>query len=181
MNKRPILIMAGGTGGHVFPALAVAEQLRANGWPVEWLGTQAGLEARVVPPTGIPVHWIKVRGLRGKGKLRLLMAPFMLVWALFQAAGVILKVEVSGGRARHSGMRVTNRTSYPVHRIEDHLYVLHSLLFTGFNRLLMLLGLLGLAALKVYSLIIRQERLYGDFELEENRHSGRPTSRRRHV
>lgn len=92
MNKRPILIMAGGTGGHVFPALAVAEQLRVCGWPVEWMGTQAGLEARVVPPTGIPVHWIRVRGLRGKGKLRLLIAPFMLFWALLQAASVILKV-----------------------------------------------------------------------------------------
>lgn len=92
MNKRPILIMAGGTGGHVFPALAVADQLRAGGWPVEWMGTRAGLEARVVPQAGIPVHWISVQGLRGKGKLRLLLAPFMLIWALLQATHVILKV-----------------------------------------------------------------------------------------
>jgi len=91
-ERRPMLIMAGGTGGHVFPALAVAEQLQAQGWPVHWLGTQAGLEARVVPATGIPVHWINVKGLRGKGLLRKLGAPIMLIWALLQAGSVLLKV-----------------------------------------------------------------------------------------
>jgi len=73
----------------------VAEQLQLQGWPVVWLGTQAGLEARVVPPTGIPVYWIRVKGLRGKGMLRVLTAPFMLVWALLQAFMVLLKVRPS--------------------------------------------------------------------------------------
>ena len=90
--RRPFLIMAGGTGGHVFPALAVAEQLQASGWSVHWLGTRVGLEARVVPPTGIPVHWIDVKGLRGKGLVRKLTAPLMLLWASLQAAAVVLRV-----------------------------------------------------------------------------------------
>ena len=63
----PILIMAGGTGGHVFPALALARVLRARGYEVVWLGTQRGLEARLVPAEGIEIEWIAMSGLRGKG------------------------------------------------------------------------------------------------------------------
>ena len=62
-----ILIMAGGTGGHVFPALAVAQVLEARGWLVDWVGTTRGLENRVVPAHGFTLHTLPVQGLRGKG------------------------------------------------------------------------------------------------------------------
>src|SRR4030088_2049207 len=67
VHARPILIMAGGTGGHVFPALALARLLRAKSFEVVWLGTQRGLEARVVPAERIQIEWLSVGGLRGKG------------------------------------------------------------------------------------------------------------------
>jgi len=85
------MIMAGGTGGHVYPALAVAQALEARQQPVFWLGTRRGLEARVVPANRIDIEWISVTGLRGKGVVTLLAAPFRLVWALSQSLAVILK------------------------------------------------------------------------------------------
>lgn len=84
-----VLIMAGGTGGHVFPALATADVLRARGVTVEWLGSQAGIENEIVPKAGIPLYRISVTGLRGKGRLSLLLAPFRLARALGQALGVL--------------------------------------------------------------------------------------------
>lgn len=91
-SRRPVLIMAGGTGGHVFPALAVATELSALGVPVAWLGTRRGLEAKLVPAAGYPLTAIRVSGLRGKGLLRLLLAPFMLTLALAQALLVLLRL-----------------------------------------------------------------------------------------
>ena len=64
-SKQPILVMAGGTGGHVFPALAVAQVLRERGECIVWLGTRAGIEARVVPAADIAIEWLNVQGLRG--------------------------------------------------------------------------------------------------------------------
>lgn len=87
----PILIMAGGTGGHVFPALAVADELRARGVPVIWLGTQAGIEARLVPQAGYPIEWLSISGWRGKGVVNSLLAPVRLTVACFQAWRVLQK------------------------------------------------------------------------------------------
>jgi UDP-N-acetylglucosamine--N-acetylmuramyl-(pentapeptide) pyrophosphoryl-undecaprenol N-acetylglucosamine transferase len=85
MSGRVALIMAGGTGGHVFPALATARVLRSRGFDIVWLGTRRGIEARLVPAEGIPVEWLSVSGLRGKGLATLLAAPFRLIVALLQA------------------------------------------------------------------------------------------------
>jgi UDP-N-acetylglucosamine--N-acetylmuramyl-(pentapeptide) pyrophosphoryl-undecaprenol N-acetylglucosamine transferase len=87
--KGPVLIMAGGTGGHVFPALALARSLRASAVEVVWLGTRRGIEARLVPAEGIAIEWLSVGGLRGKGWRTRLAAPWRLTVALWQALAVM--------------------------------------------------------------------------------------------
>jgi len=87
--QKPILVMAGGTGGHVFPALAVAECLRRRGESIVWLGTHSGIEARVVPAADFAIEWLSVQGLRGKGLASLLLAPLRLLRACWQALGIL--------------------------------------------------------------------------------------------
>jgi UDP-N-acetylglucosamine--N-acetylmuramyl-(pentapeptide) pyrophosphoryl-undecaprenol N-acetylglucosamine transferase len=87
-----VMILAGGTGGHVYPALAVARELLADGHEVVWMGTKTGLEARVVPAVGIPLEWLTVSGLRGKGWRSKLAAPVMLLRALRQSLAILRRV-----------------------------------------------------------------------------------------
>ncbi|MFZ8198463.1 undecaprenyldiphospho-muramoylpentapeptide beta-N-acetylglucosaminyltransferase [Alteromonas portus] len=92
MAKR-CLIMAGGTGGHVFPGLAVANALRSEGWDIHWLGTAERMEAQVVPKHDIPIHFIPVKGLRGKGVSARLQGAVALVKSLFSARRIIKRLQ----------------------------------------------------------------------------------------
>lgn len=89
--SRTIMIMAGGTGGHVFPALAVADELVRRGWNTVWLGTKAGLEARLVAERGYPIEWIAFSGLRGKGLLRIALLPLAILVACAQSLRALLR------------------------------------------------------------------------------------------
>lgn len=92
-NSQPVMILAGGTGGHIFPGIAVAQALRQRQVPVLWLGSVGGMETRLVPAAGLPIETIVVRALRGKGALRLLLAPLAMLRALAQALRVMARTK----------------------------------------------------------------------------------------
>jgi UDP-N-acetylglucosamine--N-acetylmuramyl-(pentapeptide) pyrophosphoryl-undecaprenol N-acetylglucosamine transferase len=85
--------MAGGTGGHIFPGLAVAEALRGKGWRVHWLGAPGSMESRLVPARGIPLETIAFGGVRGKGRMTLLLLPLRLLRAFWQSLRVVRRIK----------------------------------------------------------------------------------------
>ena len=92
MTGRTALVMAGGTGGHIFPGLAVAEALRERGWKVHWLGAPGSMEERLVPPRGFAFEPVQFGGVRGKGPLTLFLLPLKLLRAFWQSLGVVRRV-----------------------------------------------------------------------------------------
>ncbi len=117
--KKPICIMAGGTGGHIFPGLAVAEELIKRGETVHWIGSRHGLEGRLVPEKGIPMHYLAVRGLRGKHGLQRITGPIRLGISVVQALILMLRLKPSvcvgfGGYPAGPGGIAAKITKVPV-------------------------------------------------------------------
>ena len=132
MNTAPILIMAGGTGGHIFPGIAVAQELQSRNIPVLWLGSVGGLETRLVPNAGLPIETLNIGGIRGKGWRTLIGAPLRIARAILAAWRLMRRVRPrSCGRG--SGRRPADRLSDVVHR-KSHTLISesNSSVFTGF-------------------------------------------------
>lgn len=120
-HRKPptLLVMAGGTGGHIFPGIAVADELKAQGWKIHWLGTQDRMEANIVPEYGYDISFINISGLRGKKILTMLTMPIKLLRALRQARRVIKKIQPDvvlgmGGYASAPGALAAWLTNIPL-------------------------------------------------------------------
>ncbi|HNB67202.1 undecaprenyldiphospho-muramoylpentapeptide beta-N-acetylglucosaminyltransferase [Accumulibacter sp.] len=117
--NRTLLVMAGGTGGHVFPGLAVADLLRSRSWKVVWMGAPGSMEAKLVPARGYEMAWVRFTALRGKGLLRKLLLPFRLIAACWQAARAIRRVRPDivlgmGGYVSFPGGLMAALLGYPL-------------------------------------------------------------------
>ena len=89
---KTLMVMAGGTGGHIFPGIAVAEELRAQGWRIVWVGNPDGMEARIVPQRGYETAWVRFGALRGKGLVRKLLLPVNLLSGFWQALRALRRI-----------------------------------------------------------------------------------------
>ena len=96
--NRTLLVMAAGTGGHVFPGLAIARELARRGWRIAWMGTPAGMEGRLVARAGYPMETVAMTGVRGKGPLAWLLLPLRLLVAFWQSSAILFRVRTDGGR-----------------------------------------------------------------------------------
>ncbi|WP_417068323.1 undecaprenyldiphospho-muramoylpentapeptide beta-N-acetylglucosaminyltransferase [Niveibacterium terrae] len=92
MKAPTLMVMAGGTGGHIYPGIAVAEALRARGWKIAWLGNPDGMEARLVPARGYEMAWVRFSALRGKGVVRKLLLPLNLLSGFWQALRAMRRI-----------------------------------------------------------------------------------------
>ncbi|MGF2531035.1 glycosyltransferase, partial [Ralstonia pseudosolanacearum] len=100
---RTLLVMAGGTGGHIFPALSVARLLAARGWQVVWLGNASGMEGQLVPKHGFPLESVRFGGVRGKGLVTKFLLPLNLLRAFWQSLGVVAAGALLNGFSEYAG------------------------------------------------------------------------------
>lgn len=147
---KTLLVIAGGTGGHIFPALAVAGYVRARGWRVVWMGNPDGMEAQLVPPSGYEMSWVRFVALRGKGPVRAMMLPFNLLRGFWQARREIRRIRPDvvlgmGGYVTFPGamMAVLERCPLVIHEQNSVaglanrvLAVVADRILTGFPRVL---------------------------------------------